>query len=63
MSNFNCEKCGLPILEDDNGVYITECEHYPLEELKKHDRSKIIDELLGTFVKFSRLPVKKKEDT
>lgn len=35
MSNFNCEKCGLPILEGKNGYYITECVHYPIENLKE----------------------------
>jgi hypothetical protein len=38
MSNFNCEKCGLPILEDENGSYYTACPHYPVEELSKHSR-------------------------
>ena len=30
MSNFICEKCGTPILEGEDGHYITGCEHYPL---------------------------------
>ena len=29
MSSFQCEKCGKPILEGDEGYY-TGCEHYPL---------------------------------
>lgn len=29
MSNFNCEKCGTPITEDENGYYPDGCEHYP----------------------------------
>jgi len=33
MSNFNCDICGLPILEDKKGNYITGCKHYPLEIL------------------------------
>jgi|SRR5580765_2546198 len=32
MSNFNCQKCGKPILEDEGGKYITGCEHYPAEQ-------------------------------
>lgn len=31
MSNFNCEICGLPILENENGQYYTGCSHYPIE--------------------------------
>jgi len=30
MSNFICEQCGIYILEDKNGKYITGCEHYPI---------------------------------
>ena len=33
MSNFKCEICGTDICEDRNtGKYITECEHYPIED-------------------------------
>lgn len=35
MSNFTCEKCGTPILENENGVYTTQCEHYPSNKVKK----------------------------
>lgn len=30
MSNFNCVICGKAIIENNNGEYITECEHFPL---------------------------------
>lgn len=30
MSSFICEQCGAQIIEDENGNYITGCEHYPL---------------------------------
>lgn len=33
MSNFNCDKCGKPII-DSPRVYITGCEHNPIEEKK-----------------------------
>jgi hypothetical protein len=33
MSNFNCDECGLPIIENQYGVYITGCKHYPIEVL------------------------------
>jgi len=29
MSSFNCDQCGKPIIDTDNG-YVTECEHHPL---------------------------------
>ena len=32
MSNFICEECGAPILEGEDGHYITGCEHYPQDE-------------------------------
>lgn len=28
MSNFTCEKCGMSIIDSDDG-YITGCPHYP----------------------------------
>jgi len=31
MSSFICEHCGKEIIDTENG-YITECEHYPIEE-------------------------------
>jgi hypothetical protein len=31
MSSFQCEHCGKPILEDDDGYY-TGCDHYPVAE-------------------------------
>ena len=43
MSNFNCHICGSPILEGDDGEYITGCSHYPLEKLpRKRDRITIV---------------------
>lgn len=30
MSDFLCGKCDTPILDTDKG-YVTECEHYPIE--------------------------------
>ena len=38
MSSFNCEHCNTPILDTEHG-YITECEHYPLEQLKPQPRN------------------------
>lgn len=29
MSNFFCNICNTPILENKNGEYYTECKHYP----------------------------------
>lgn len=31
MSNFNCEHCFMAIVENHKGIYVTGCEHYPLE--------------------------------
>lgn len=31
MSSFNCEHCNAAITENADGVYTTECEHYPLK--------------------------------
>lgn len=33
MSHFNCNICGTALIEDENGHYITECEHYQLESV------------------------------
>lgn len=30
MSNFFCEYCGVEIIEDNFGHYITGCPHYPI---------------------------------
>lgn len=65
MSDFNCETCGLPILENEKGVYITACKHYPLEELTKHNRQNYLETV--TEIYFS-LPIiremrKKKKDS
>lgn len=38
MSNFDCEVCGLPIIENEYGEYVTACNHYPMRELQKHNR-------------------------
>jgi len=43
MSNFYCEYCGMVILEDDEGNYYTECEHYPLEEENMHQTKREVD--------------------
>lgn len=37
MSNFFCEKCGASIVEDENGNYVTKCEHYPLTNKRKEN--------------------------
>lgn len=39
MSSFICEYCGAEILDTPNG-YITECEHYPLENFDKPVKTK-----------------------
>lgn len=41
MSNFNCEQCGCPIIEED-GKYITACKHYPFDILNKEDLTQTI---------------------
>lgn len=38
MSNFNCDICGLPIIENECGEYVTACSHYPMEELRWHSK-------------------------
>lgn len=35
MSNFKCLTCGASIIEDEKGIYVTECKHHPLEETNK----------------------------
>jgi hypothetical protein len=32
MSNFNCEKCGVSIIEGRDGHYVTGCPHYPTKD-------------------------------
>jgi len=54
MSNFNCDICGLPILEGDNGEYITGCTHYPLRDLPKRKRTTI-----GTHFKLPTIVIEK----
>ena len=34
---FNCDICGMPIIDNDNGHWITGCKHYPLEYLNNPD--------------------------
>lgn len=34
MSNFHCKHCGTAIVDTPNG-YITGCEHYPIEQVKR----------------------------
>jgi len=54
MSNFNCHICGSPILEGDDGEYITGCSHYPLEKLpRKRNRTTIT-----THFKLPRIVIK-----
>ena len=42
MSSFKCDKCGKVILEEEDGYYITECEHYPMSDLEKKRASFLI---------------------
>ena len=35
MSNFYCMECGASILENEDGVYITGCEHFPVDKVKQ----------------------------
>ena len=35
MSNFYCMKCGASILENKDGVYITGCEHFPIDKFNQ----------------------------
>lgn len=39
MSNFQCEKCGAICYDTPNG-YITGCEHYPVNKIKRPTRIK-----------------------
>lgn len=39
MSNFNCDVCGLPIIENNKGEYITGCSHYPVEKLREFNKN------------------------
>ena len=48
MSNFNCPECGTPIIEGENGHYITWCEHYPKEEFEKNSLKDIVNRKLIT---------------
>ena len=52
MSSFTCEHCGTDILDTPRG-YITECEHYPFEELKPVPRNKRYS-FLDVLAEFSR---------
>lgn len=50
MSNFHCHKCGKPIIENEQGKYVTGCEHYPKEvmsglEQKKLERRTLLNEI------------------
>lgn len=42
MSSFNCEHCNAAITENADGVYTTECEHYPLKLSNLAKRSPIL---------------------
>ena len=42
MSNFICGHCGTEIVEDDEGYYTTECEHYPRRLTNVAKRSPIL---------------------
>ncbi len=55
MSNFNCDICGLPILENEDGEYITGCSHYPIEKLEQYNRNNTDT----TFFKLLTLVVRK----
>jgi len=57
MSNFNCDICGSPIVENQNGEYITGCRHYPIEELYKYNKN-YVD---CTAFKLLHAKIKKKE--
>ena len=35
MLDFNCERCYEEII-DENGEQVTECEHYPTDQLEMH---------------------------
>ena len=37
MSNFKCEVCNKEIIENEQGVYVTGCEHYPVDECNCDD--------------------------
>ena len=36
-SSFFCEKCRKPITENEQGHFISGCDHYPLQEPKLSD--------------------------
>ncbi len=37
MSNFKCNQCNKEIIENEQGVYVTGCEHYPVDECNCDD--------------------------
>lgn len=52
MSNFICEYCNTEITEGSDGIYTTECKHYPLTLSNLAKRSPILalaDILAGEF--------------
>lgn len=55
MSNFYCDKCGMPILEDEHGDYFTGCSHYPLTELSKFNKKDRVTEI--TSFRIPEIPV------
>lgn len=57
MSNFNCDICGLPIIENESGEYITGCNHYPIEKLKQFNKNYTET----TAFKLPSIVIKKKE--
>lgn len=60
MSSFNCEHCNTAITENADGVYTTECEHYPLKLSNLAKRSPILALAEILTGKFSDTPTAKK---
>lgn len=51
-SSFFCEKCRKPITENEQGHFISGCEHYPLEiKTSKEDDEAVrrLKELFGMY--------------
>lgn len=60
MSNFNCEYCNTVIVENADGMYTTECEHYPLKLSNLAKRSPILALAEILTGKFSETPTAKR---
>ena len=60
MSSFNCEHCNAAITENADGVYTTECEHYPLKLSNLAKRSPILALAEILTGKFSEMPTAKR---